>query len=129
MFNLLKKVSALKVEIKNLKNEVEGLKDTKSALERTMRGKEHARKLDDDRIKHLMKMKEEALELQHRRAVMDEQAKTAEAIAKVKDEYQLKQEETLNKHLDRLNGMYKDVLSRLPHVTALIENGTKPGKK
>jgi len=120
MFNLFRKTESeeelemlrtqkteLEKEIKSLKEEVAGLKLKK--------------KIEDEDIRHMVKIKQEALEIEHKKKNMDvEAAKNAE-IAECKDAYRDKMEMFLQKQVQDVKEMYAQILKRLPDVNVRLK--------
>lgn len=83
------------------------------------------RKMHDEKMEHLVKIKIESLEIEHDKKVVALERSEATAIAKVKDEYRDKSEERLEKRNEELKGMYSEVLERLPNLNASMHLGGK----
>lgn len=81
------------------------------------------RKMHDEKMKHLVKIKIESLEIEHDKKVVSLERSEANAIAAVKDEYRDKSEEGLEKRNEELKGMYSEVLERLPNLNASMHLG------
>jgi len=88
----------LEAEKKTLKGEVEDLKLKK--------------KISDEDIKHMVKMKQEKLILEREKE---------EAIAVVKDEYRDKLEKHLKDETGNMKTMYGQILERLPNVQVRLK--------
>lgn len=83
------------------------------------------RKIHDERMEHLVKLKTEAAATELERAKVTMQREKDEAIAEVKEEYRAKMEEQLEKRIIELKGMYSEVLERLPNVNASLKVNNK----
>jgi hypothetical protein len=99
---LQKKVTALEEERRVLKEEVENLKLKK--------------KIEEEDIKHMVRIKEERLAIDHERKIIELEKKTQDEIAKVKDGYRDKVEGNLEKQIERSEQMYSEILERLPNI-------------
>ena len=93
-----------------LENDIRKLEDEKRRVKDELADLKQTKKMEDENIRHLVRIKGERLEIQHEK-------KTQEAIAKVKDEYRDKQEALLNKQLESGEKRYAEILARLPNVT------------
>jgi hypothetical protein len=96
------KVISLELERRDLKEEVEDLKLKK--------------KTSEEDIKHMVKMKEERLAIDHERKALALEKEKEQAIATVKDKYRDKTEAYLNEQIKRADGMYAEILERLPNI-------------
>ena len=96
-------VSALKGEIRTLKDQLADLK--------------HEKKIAEEDIKHLVRLHDEkqAVETEKKDLVRDREQATA--IAKVKDTYRDKLEDRLKVEVDNIKEMYGQILARLPKVS------------
>lgn len=96
---------------------------TEQVLELTRKVKEleQDRKIADEDIKHMVKMREERMELEFDKRVVAEEKKTATNIATVKDEYRDKMEIRLQTEVENIKEMYAQILERLPNVTARLK--------
>jgi len=68
----------------------------------------------------LVKIKDEKRELEYKRKEMDLEAEKNKEIAKIKDQYQDKQIEQLNKQIEDNNDRYAQILKRLPDVNVRL---------
>jgi membrane-associated HD superfamily phosphohydrolase len=113
--DLSKDVATLKKEKQDLTEQVEKLKlDAKIA---------------DEDIKHMVKMKEERLELDHQKKIAAVEKEKADAIADVKDKFRDKMEEQLAKESANIKEMYGEILKRLPDVNVALGNAFKDKDK
>lgn len=101
----------LRKERNGLKQEVEDLK--------------LKRKIEEEDIKHMIKIKDESLALEYQRKEVTLISKKDAEVAAIKDSYRDKIEANLHKRGDEMLGMYKEVLNRLPNITANVELGSK----
>lgn len=94
--------TALQSEVETLKGEIASLKLKK--------------KIEDEDIKHMVKLKEERQEVKFQKKELEMEKDKADEIAKVKDGYRDKTEEQLQKRNDELKEMYGEILARLPNI-------------
>lgn len=111
MFELRGKVNQLEKEKKGLIEEVEKLKLKK--------------KLEDEDIKHMVKINEERLNIEHEKKVMETEKKKDVEVAKVKDDYRNKMELNLEKQIGNMKEMYGEILERLPNVNVKLKGELK----
>ena len=71
-------------------------------------------------LKHLVKMKEEKMQIELDKKAMEMEKEKNEAIAKVKDEYRDKLETRLIKEGENIKEMYNQILQRLPNINAKL---------
>ena len=116
MFN-----SKLRAQKKSLEAEVEGLRGDVQKAEHELSTVKHQKKMEDEDIKHMVKISKEKQELELKRKVMDCESEKERAIATVKDEYRDKMESRLQKEVDNMKEMYGQILERLPNVTARLK--------
>lgn len=108
------RTTKLKNDIRSLEDERDTIVDENRKVKDELAELKQTKKMEDENIRHLVKIKEERLEIQHER-------KTQEAIAKVKDEYRDKQESLLNKQLEQGEKRYAEILARLPDVSVALK--------
>lgn len=75
----------------------------------------------EEEIRHHQKLAEERQELANERFKVKCEAEKDEAIARVKDQYRDKTEDYLNTQISRGEDMFKEVLKRLPNVSARLK--------
>lgn len=114
-------------EKRELKATITGLETERSQLSREVADLKSKKKIEEEQIKHLVKIKDEKRDLEYQKRELKADAKRADDVAKVKDEYQTKVEKHLEKRNDELKEMYVEVLSIVPKVEALVQIGG--GKK
>jgi hypothetical protein len=117
-----KQVTDLSKSIADLKKEKTDLTDKVEKLKLDA-------KIADEDIKHMVKMKEEKLDLEHQKKVVALEKEKADAIAKVKDEYRNKMEERLIKEGENIKEMYEAILQRLPDVNVMLGDARKEKEK
>jgi len=89
--------------IRDLKDNIAGLKNDK--------------KIAEEDIKHMVRIREEKLEVENERKNLERDRQQQEAIATVKDEYRDKLEKRLQTEVNNIKEMYGQILQRLPTVT------------
>ena len=117
--NEVSKNDELKADIKRLNKEKRELKEELADLRLK-------KKLEDEDIKHMVKINNErkAIELEKEKIKLER--KGAEEVAKVKDAYRDKTEEQLEKQLTGMREMYAEILERLPNYN--INHNVKESK-
>ena len=103
----------LEGEIKELRKEARQAKEDLTELK-------HKKKIEDEDIKHMVKISKEKQELEFKKKVMEVGAEKETAIGEVKDKYRDKLEERLQTEVDNMKEMYGQILERLPNVTARL---------
>lgn len=109
------------IKIKSLERTIEELKDEKDSLNRELASLKNDKKIAEEDIKHMVKMKEEKNALEFERKVLDNERVKEAAIAKVKDEYRDKLEKRLELEVTNIKEMYGQILERLPNVSMRIK--------
>ena len=104
----------------DLQAKINDLEVQRTDLHRTVEDLKSKKKIEEEQIKHLVKIKDEKRELEFKRKEMDLEAKKATEIAGVKDGYRDKLEENLIKQKDDIKGMYAQILERLPNINAKL---------
>ncbi len=89
-------------EIRKLKDDIADLK--------------HEKKITEEDIKHMVRIREERIEVENEKKNLERDRKQQEAIAKVKDEYRDKLEARLHKEVENMKSMYSEILGRLPTI-------------
>lgn len=93
----------LRAEIRKLKDEIADLK--------------HEKKITEEDIKHMVRLREERLEVEAEKKELERDRKSQAEIAAVKDEYRDKLEKRLQTEVDNIKAMYSEILQRLPTVS------------
>lgn len=93
----------LRAEIQDLKNELATLK--------------HEKKIAEEDIKHMIRLREERLEVEAEKKQLEREREKQDAIAAVKDQYRDKLEKRLQTEVDNIKAMYAQILERLPKVS------------
>ena len=104
--------------IKNLEKDKRNLKEDLAELKLK-------KKLEDEDIKHMVKINNERKDIELEKEKMKLERKSAVEIAAVKDSYQNKTEEQLEKQLTNMKDMYGEILERLPNYN--IKHNIKEG--
>lgn len=110
-------------EFRGIRSTLEKLEVERSDLKREVGDLKSQKKIEEQEIKHLVKIKDEKRDLEYQKREVEADGKRADEIAKVKDSYQNKVEKHLEKRNDELKEMYTEVLSIVPKVEALVEIG------
>ncbi len=116
-----KETSFLKSEIKRLNDSIDELKKERAHLKEQAEDARLQRKIDEEDIKHMMKMKEERLSIESEKKEMTRAREKEAEIAKVKDDYRNKMEARLNKEVENIKEMYGQILARLPNISAELK--------
>lgn len=114
MFNFVKDFRELKSTNKSLEKEKKTLKEEVADLKLK-------KKIEDEDIKHLVKLKQEQQEVEFAKRTVQMDGEKAEAIAEVKDKYRDKMEEQLKAETDNIKTMYGEILKRLPNVNVKLK--------
>lgn len=93
-------------EIRELKEEVADLK--------------LKRKIEDEDIRHMVKIKEEQLNLEHEKRALELQRESDKEVSGVKDAYRDKLEGFLKNQVKDVKEMYGQILQRLPDVNVQL---------
>jgi len=121
MFNKDKKIKELEDKREALELKNDKLETERDTLKEDVADLKLKKKIEDEDIKHMVKMKEEALEIKFQKKEMElEKAKNNE-VAKVKDDYRDKMESQLEKRGTEIKGMYSEILERLPNVNVRLK--------
>lgn len=121
MFKLFKRIA-------DLQTQVDSLTDERTKLKTEVEDLKIQRKCEDENIRHMVKIKEEKMEVEFQKKEVQREREKQEAIAKVKDGYRDKVEAELNKRSAELLAMYNAILARLPDVNVAL-TGKIGGRK
>lgn len=108
-------------EAPGLRAEIATLKDERRKLKQEVEDLKLQKKMDEEDIKHMVRIKEERAEVESEKARVKMEGEKQEAIAKVRDDYRIKTEEYLNTQVKRMETMYADLLKRLPDVNVALK--------
>lgn len=123
--NLADKIQAIETEKNDLLKQIWQLKDDKDKLGREIDTLKSKKKIEEEDIKHMIKIKEEAFEIQKQKYSMDNDKKRDDAIGKIKDEYRDKLENWLIQKGKESDQRFVEILARLPNVNMEIKRGRK----
>lgn len=101
-----------------LNDEIKDLRERKQKLEDEVRQLKLEHKIAEEDIKHMIALKEERLELDYEKKIVELQKDMDKKIMEVKEKYRDKVEKQLEKEGDNMKHMYGQILERLPNVTA-----------
>lgn len=105
----------------SLSAKVKSLEEEKEILTEEVAILKLKKKIEDEDIKHLVKMTKEKQAIEAERKDMARDKLMAEEIAKIKDEYRDKLEKDLRDRGTEIKGMYGEILARLPNITARLK--------
>lgn len=108
-------------QIESLERERDSLNDSLLKVRNELSDLKAQRKREDEDIRHLVKIKESKLDIDFQKKDLAREKEKQDAIAKVKDEYRDKMETELQKQLERMQGMYGEILGRLPNVNVRLK--------
>jgi biopolymer transport protein ExbB/TolQ len=98
---------SLEKEVQDLKKELDQLKSKK--------------KIEEEEIKHLVKIKDEKREIEFQKKEMEIQKDADSKVMKVKQDYQDKIESNLQKQIEDTKQMYAEILQRLPNIAVRLK--------
>lgn len=119
----MKKATQAKIEssIEDLLEEKIQLKDSVVELRGKLKEVQQDKKLEEEDIKHMIKMREEAFEVDKQKFELKCEREKDAAIAKVKDDHRDKLEELLHGQIKDGKELYSEILSRLPNVNVRLK--------
>lgn len=117
---LLARIDELQADVDKLRDERADLKDKLRETKGELAEVKKQKQIEEEVIQHQIRQHMEKLDLQFDRRCVEEDRKTQNEIAKVKDQYRDKLEKQLEKRGDEIRGMYKEILERLPNVNMEI---------
>ena len=111
----------LDMKIEKLEDERDSLTDENRKVKDQLAELKQKRKMEDEDIRHLVKIKESKLDIDHQKKQVELERAQQETIAKVKDEYRDK----LEKELQRISGKLQNekFLSNAPDEIVAKERG------
>ena len=121
MFGKHRRPEKLKQDIYTLEDERDGLTDENRKVKDELAELKQKRKMEDEDIRHLVKIKEGKLDLEHQKRQVKLEGEQQQAIATVKDDYRDKLESTLQKQVEDVKDMYGEILKRLPNVNVRLK--------
>jgi len=110
-----------RTKMKELEDKKGRLQDEVLDLKQDLALVRNKKKMEEEDIKHMVKMSKEKNEIELKKKIMDVEREQQLAIAKVKDEYRDKLEKRLKTEVDNIKEMYGQILERLPNVTARLK--------
>ena len=102
-------------------DEIEGLRKDRARLKQEVEDLRLKKKIEEEDIKHMVKMKMERLDLEHQKKVQETERVKEKEIADVKDRYRDKMELQLSKETANIKEMYAQILERLPNVNLKLK--------
>ncbi len=126
MFNLRSKAEKgifdkLEAEKEQLEKDNERLTDEKKALKEEVADLKLKKKMSEEDIKHMVKIRQEKLDIEHEKKIMEIERTKANEIAAVKDDYRDKMEKRLQAETTNMKDMYSEILQRLPNVNVRLK--------
>jgi len=118
-----------KDDTQELKAMISGLETERSSLKREVEDLKSQKKIEEEKIKHLVKIKDEKREIEFQRKEMELEATKAKEIIDVKDKYQDKQLKMLDEAKKDMQKVHLEILARLPNIEAMIDIGNGKKKK
>ncbi len=103
-------------DMQALEIECDGLRGAKITLTDEVASLKLQAKIEEEDIKHMVKMTEEKDKLTLDKAIFEAEKKATEGIANVKDAYRDKVEKSLESEVEKMESMYSQILERLPNV-------------
>jgi len=116
-----KKADKLSESNDRLEKEIESLRDEKIKLHEKVEILKVEKKTSEEDIKHMMRKKEEMLELKFQKKELENEKKKNDEVAKVKDQYRDKLEVRLETEVTNIKEMYGQILERLPNVNVKMK--------
>lgn len=116
-----KRVREITAHMVSLENERDRLRDEVSDLRSEVKQLKSNKKIEEEDIKHMIKMKEEAVEIDNQKFELKCTGEKNDAIAVVKDTYRDKMEDNLKGQIKGTKDMYSEILKRLPDVNVKLQ--------
>ena len=108
------KKNKLRAEIEKLKEELADVKLQK--------------KIEEEDIKHLVKLNEERQKLELEREKMTLKNKKDDEVTEIRDRYRDKMEKRLETEVERTKEMYGEILKRLPSIKVRLKGEADNGE-
>lgn len=108
---------AKKTEIETLQEDYDTSREMVLKLKEELALLKQEKKITVEDIKHMVRLKEERLQVETERAALERDRTMEKSIAKVKDDYRDKLEQRLQTEVDNIRKMYSEILERLPKVS------------
>ena len=116
-----KRTTKLKNDIIKLEDEHDVVTDENRKVKDELAELKQKRKMEDEDIRNLVKIKEGKLDLEHQKKQVELERGQQTAIATVKDEYRDKLESNLQQQVKDVKEMYGEILARLPNVNVKLK--------
>lgn len=116
-----KRNNKLEGEVYDLKKSKSSLQDQILKLQEQRSSIELKNKMKIQDIEHMVKIKEERLEIKYDRKVVTLERKMDEDVLVIKNTYRDKVESLLETEKKELRGMYSEILKRLPDINVAIK--------
>tara|TARA_R110000803_G_scaffold210685_3_gene283218 strand:+ start:8136 stop:8522 length:387 start_codon:yes stop_codon:yes gene_type:complete len=117
--SLIKERDELREEVTELKRELperDQLREEVRKLKDDIAGLKSKKKIEEEDIKHMVRLKEERMEVANEKKSLEMEREKDKAIAEVKDNYRDKLEGRLEKEVGNMKEMYGQILERLPNI-------------
>lgn len=111
----------VKDQIVSLETERDRLNDSLLSTKNDLSELKQKKKMEDEDIRHLVKLKESKLEIEFKKKEVELERQQQCAIADVKDEHRDKLEKILNTQIEQGEKRYAEILSRLPDVNVRLK--------
>lgn len=110
-----------KREKADLLKEKEKLEKEIVSLEKKIAQLESKKKIEEEEIKHLVKIATEKREIEFQKKEMQIEKDADSKVMKVKQDYQDKIESNLHKQIEDTKQMYAEILARLPNISVKLK--------
>lgn len=101
------------------------LKKEKAELKEELETLRYKKDLEEKQIKHLVKMKMEKQDIEHERKGVALEKELQGKTMKLQTQYHTTQVDDLNKKAEEFGELYKEILKRLPNITATLSKEIK----
>lgn len=120
MFFKSRNEERLETEVNRLKDQIFSLEREKRKLEVDNEQSAEKKKMEDERVKHLVKMKEEKLAIEHERKTVALELEKAKEVQAEKERHHKEMMEFLNKGRTELKEMYGEIIKMIPNVNVKL---------
>jgi|SRR3990167_6928914 len=121
IFTKHKRTAALERQIESLEGERDSLTDRNRMLKDNLAELEQKHRMQDEDIKHLVKIKESKLQMEHDQKMLVMQREKDADVLKIKDAYRDKLEAFLQQQVKDIKEMYGEILGRMPNVNVRLK--------
>lgn len=122
---LVKRVEQLETELgaekTSLKTTIESLERDKKSLKEEVADLELKKKIEEEDIKHMVKIKEEKMDLEYEKKALALEREKDREIAKIKDDYQGKIEKNLEKQLAEVKETTDKIMALVPDINVKLK--------